>query len=287
MSVGSTREEFPFFEKLGFASIGPCRTMEPDENLMRLQATNALLEIYSFLNSKGRLPRLTLCGKMVEQEEFLLPSEWQQTTSQKDGIKLHLVMPCLGVPFSQCIGSIRTCSELVIDCTNAAEIVSMSVMNIFFSDIRIAHIQKYLRSKMKADAPLSALRSLMRSYIYAENISTKEINNIELGDFFYIPGHPNYSDESHLNYARGENVFCVGFKAGHPMFMGFSSCFISDPKTIEEIQKYLAHGYLKQPEGSDTVTVAFEQILQKIKQQSFFLGKLDIQSIIRRTVLSM
>jgi len=275
------------FDQAGFSSIGPGRTMSPIEHEMRRRAANSLLEIYGYLNSKGRFPTLSLCEGGVEQEEFLVPSEWQQTLVLRAGIMLRLVMPGLGVPFSQCINSIRICSELVIDCTNAAEIAAMSVMSAFFSDVRVDFMQKYLRSKMKEDAPMSDLQSLMRSYIYAVNISTAEINNLELSDFFYIPGHPKYSDEKHLNYARGENVFCVGFKGGYPVFVGFGDFFKDGPKTIAQVQENLAQNYLKQEENQAIDAELFERVLQEIKQQPFFLGKLDTQTIIKRTTPSV
>lgn len=86
--------------------------------------------------------------------------------------------------------------------------------------------------------------------------------------------HPDYLKTHPFDYARGENLYCVGFKKRNAMFIGFGPFFADGPKTIEQIQQYLAEAYVSPEKDQE-----YQEALQKIKEQSFSHGKILCRNI--------
>ncbi|MEI7493360.1 MAG: hypothetical protein WCJ92_02040 [Alphaproteobacteria bacterium] len=100
-------------------------------------------------------------------------------------------------------------------------------------------------------------------------MQTDTIFDVQTGDYLYIKGHPKYST---VDYSRGENLYCVGFKENNPVFIGFGPLFADGPKTAEQIQHSLAEAYVPDQE-------ALVDTLQEVKNQSFYLLKFSAGKI--------
>ncbi len=275
---GGDSEDFLFFKSSGLASIGPCRTMDPMENQIRRKAANVILEIYDVVNNKGRFPELKQNAGKALQEEFSIPSSWEvtQASSRIEGIQIRHVSPKEDVSLSKCVSHIcEYKGELVVECTSAATMAKFSVFSAFYSDLRINSIKSFLCRELPNFAIATyfeKLNTIFSNYLYDELLSTDDISDIQLGDFLYIKGHPLCLT---ADYARGENLYCVGFKRCNPMFIGFGQLFIDGPKTAEQIQHSLAEAYALQ--SPDYVEAA--EALREVKKQHFYQSKIGIEKI--------
>ncbi len=285
--IGSGDDEgFSFFKNSGLASIGPCRTMEAVENQIRRKVANTIFEIYDVLNRKGRFPEIKQPELMqsagnIIQEEFIVPFSWEviQALSSTEGMEIRHVLPKKGIPLSQCVTHVREYpNELVIECTSAATMVKFSVLSAFYSDIRVNSIKSFLERQSLdfVSAPyFKKLETICSLYLFDELVQIDDISDVQLGDFLYIKGHPKCLGAVSLDYSRGENLYCVGFRGANAMFMGFGSLFAEGPKTAEQIQQSLAEAYVQRSTDQESAADAFREV----KNQSFYLRKFGIEKI--------
>ncbi len=251
---------FIFFSSLycadNFAIIGPCRTMDNSEYEMRIKASKIIFSIYLHLNKIGEFPLLD--EKTRTQQNFNIPDTWEVTTASHKNSVIRFIMPKREEHLSESIRGIKSFTDrLVCDCTAAAEITKHAVMSSLFSDIRVNHIRSVIIRELGGES----LKSEVIKYIYDDFSSVGYIYQVQICDFLYIFGHPDY-DKYSIGYGRGENVFCIGFKGVDILCVGFGPLFKDGPKTIEQIQESLAQNYAEvSPEKN------VEEALAIIKQQ--------------------
>lgn len=251
---------FIFFSSLycadNFAIIGPCRTMDRSEYEMRQKVTKVIFDIYTHLNKNGEFPSID--EQKRTQADFVIPNTWDVTAIPRMDLMIRFIMPKREAPLSESIRGIKSFTDtLVCDCTAAAEITKHAVMSSLFSDIRVNHIRSVIIRELGGES----LKSEVTKYIYDDFSSVGYIYQVQICDFLYISGHPDY-DKYSIGYGRGENVFCIGFKGVDILCVGFGPLFKDGPKTIEQIQESLAQNYAEvSPEKN------VEEALVIIKQQ--------------------
>lgn len=241
--------------EFGLTIIAPCRTMDLPEYEARKKASLAIGDIYGHLNEKGKFPVFHENDRT--QENFVIPASWSLMVAASSGFNIRFIIPKNDTMLSTAIKEIKSSTELILDCANAAEVAKYAVMASFFSDERVDHIRKFIIRKFGE----KLLKTEVTGYVYGHLSTIADIYEIQTGDFLYISGHPAY-DQYSIGYGRGENTFCAGFKSSNPLFIGFGSFFKDGAKTIQQIQENLARDYMDVTTGEN-----LEEVLVKIKQQ--------------------
>lgn len=247
-----------------------CGVENEENNLqMRCGVVRTLSSIYGHLNRKGRFPAIDETART--QEEYVIPDTWVVEVVARDNFMMRVIMPKNEVDLSEAIDSIISSAEFVLDCGNASVIAKMALMANFFSDDRINHIRSFMIRHFGCEY----LKAGFLNYAYERLVPITDTSQVQLGDFLYVQGHPDYGQYS-IGYGRGENTFCVARQGDDIFCVGYGPLFKIDHQPIEKIQEDLARSYIKVAPGQN-----FEEVLAIIKQQPLLHSAFDPEKIQR------
>jgi hypothetical protein len=206
-------------------------TLEQQE--IRRQAINIILDTYQLLNSKGRY------ASHKRKEDLYVGPHWEYLPIEERrtpaGQPIWALLPKLNTIASKCFSDLHTSPEFVLECMSASLIACARIFetfspkankgaifdeSFFTSEEFLANIARRHGTKI---CPFLRFTTITGSYFFDQEFK-EGAAHIEPADYIYLGGHPEYSKRHPLGYGSGDF-----FKDG--------------PKIAQEIQKELAKEY--------------------------------------------